>query len=54
MQRSINDRLWPTLNSIKLEALYNVTLHSWLFKLCGCVRVTSTTSADQYYDGALE
>lgn len=53
-EKYINDWLWPTLNSIKLEALYNVTRHSWLFKLCGCVRVT-ITSTDQYsYDGALE
>lgn len=40
MQKGINNQLWPTLNSIKLEALYNVTLHLWLLKLCGCVRAT--------------
>lgn len=48
MQRDINDWLWPTLNSIKLEALYNVTLHLWLFKLCGCVMVTGILFVGQY------
>lgn len=41
---------WLTLayfNSIKLEGLYNVTLHLWLLKLCGCVMVTGVF-ADQY------
>lgn len=48
MQRGTNDWHWPTLNLIKLEALYNVTLHLWFFKLCGYMMVTDILFADQY------